>query len=852
MSRYDYRESRIDNQIIVERGTVQLRANELRSFPVCPEPYIPHVYTLSSGKFVGRERELYLLDQWAKRGSESVFAIIGLGGSGKSALAWHWFHAEVDRKQRGFDGFLWWSFYEEDAGYSNFLVHALAYLCGEQPSAVAERSVDENCRSLVSILNARRVLICMDGHERITNGYRSFDLEHAAGDVHAHSSAADTEIDALFAGHTPDVLRAARYRHALGKAGVFLRQICGIRKSRILITSRLRPAEFETAEGQLSAGVNQYDEMSLSDQDAVALLRGLEITGSKTRHLRIANAVGNHALTLRVLAGDVRKDRRAGGDLDVWMNRHPGFDPTALNIVQRKTHVLHTALLGLNGKDLTTLAAVAAFRGPAGYDHLSRILVEQGAVFANEDEIDETFDELEQRYLIGWNRPVRSFDMHPIIRAIVWRRLGEFGRREIARFHSDYFGQAAAEGMAKSPQQFYSFHQLFFSLIELKRYDEAFDLLASRVLADLVESGRSYEVVEMLEAILEEGDPGRMRLTNPTKRADCLYYLSLAYPLAGRYLESVRCDAEMAGHLRNLNDNDRASNRDWLGRRAAITLIRLGRVRDARALWEIAETSLPPRFRTMQSDEVLGHLFFATGRIGDAIQHLRRFIADYAGNPLHSYPLLLAVAALTLTDALDNAPHLAQDDREAYTTINFAMSIASKYGLAELKVRSEIVKVDFEARRRGDRPSALPRLRRLVESARVRRFITAEVDGLSRILDIFSTGNHAAFAENAAEQLEQLDPLHDMQLVKAHTRLRLARFYLATSHEDSAVRAAQSAFRAACEADGFLAFPSVADEAVGILSKLGETPDSRVDPAEALRSTALDEIVTTLKSAYQS
>ena len=151
--------------------------------------------------------------------------------------------------------------------------------------------------------------------------------------------------------------------------------------------------------------------------------------------------------------------------------------------------------------------------------------MEEGAVFGSEEELEEAFDELEERHLLGWNPSIRSFDMHPIVRSIVWRRLGEFGRREIARFHGDYFGQAASEGVAEPLQQFYLFHQWFFSLIELKRYEEAFDVLDTRIAEDLSENGRTFEITEMLEALLEERDPRRMRLTDPTKRADCLFDL---------------------------------------------------------------------------------------------------------------------------------------------------------------------------------------------------------------------------------------------------------------------------------------------------------------------------------------
>ncbi|MHC4177411.1 MAG: DUF4062 domain-containing protein, partial [Planctomycetota bacterium] len=66
--------------------------------PAAPEPYIAHQFTLLRARtgLVGRREELNLLTDWIARpeqlGHARVFSLVAIGGQGKSALSWHWFH----------------------------------------------------------------------------------------------------------------------------------------------------------------------------------------------------------------------------------------------------------------------------------------------------------------------------------------------------------------------------------------------------------------------------------------------------------------------------------------------------------------------------------------------------------------------------------------------------------------------------------------------------------------------------------------------------------------------------------------------------------------------------------------
>ena len=47
---------------------------------------------------------------------------------GKSALTWKWFNDIAPQEMKNLAGRMWWSFYESDATFENFVARALAYV----------------------------------------------------------------------------------------------------------------------------------------------------------------------------------------------------------------------------------------------------------------------------------------------------------------------------------------------------------------------------------------------------------------------------------------------------------------------------------------------------------------------------------------------------------------------------------------------------------------------------------------------------------------------------------------------------------------------------------------------------
>src|SRR5205823_4306399 len=109
--------------------------------PSPPEVYIAHPYTLlQTHTLIGRQAELRLLTDWitgkelgvdgqkAPADSVRIMSVVAIGGMGKSALTWKWFNDVAPQEVKDLAGRMWWSFYESDATFENFVIRALSYV----------------------------------------------------------------------------------------------------------------------------------------------------------------------------------------------------------------------------------------------------------------------------------------------------------------------------------------------------------------------------------------------------------------------------------------------------------------------------------------------------------------------------------------------------------------------------------------------------------------------------------------------------------------------------------------------------------------------------------------------------
>lgn len=162
--------------------------HRISTIPEAPEPYIAHPYTLLQTKdVVGRRKELRLLTDWVtkpKFEGVRVFNIVAIGGMGKSALTWKWFQEIAPQELRGkLAGWMWWSFYESDAHFENFVIRALAYVSG-QPEETVRKEIKPGEREdeLLRILDEKPFLLALDGLERILIAYARMDAARMLDD----------------------------------------------------------------------------------------------------------------------------------------------------------------------------------------------------------------------------------------------------------------------------------------------------------------------------------------------------------------------------------------------------------------------------------------------------------------------------------------------------------------------------------------------------------------------------------------------------------------------------------------------------------------------------------------------
>ena len=177
--------------------------------PLPPQPNFVHPYPLQT-HFTGRCNERVMLTQWLAQGKQPAFALVAMGGMGKSALTWAWLQhdvlglpllgSSVDPIESGAraelvtaaelveacrlpeagrpSGVLWWSFYERDARFANFVNEALRYASAGRFDPASLPSPYERVQALFNLLQRQRLLLVLDGFERELRAYASLNAAY--------------------------------------------------------------------------------------------------------------------------------------------------------------------------------------------------------------------------------------------------------------------------------------------------------------------------------------------------------------------------------------------------------------------------------------------------------------------------------------------------------------------------------------------------------------------------------------------------------------------------------------------------------------------------------------------------
>jgi tetratricopeptide (TPR) repeat protein len=544
--------SPVDLRALVIQALVEFREPDLTTFhyvsdiPAPPEPFIAHPYTLLQMRdLVGRNKELNALTDWvAKPGSQvygaSIFNIVAIGGMGKSALTWKWFNDIAPQEMKSLAGRMWWSFYESDATFENFVIRALAYVTKRSREEIEKNvKLGEREEQLLAALDREPFLLVLDGLERILIAYARMDANRLA----------DDDLDERAANHVAGALglpESAAHsfvgQHILRKttdprAGNFLRKLARIRASRILVSTRLYPADLQSVTGAPLPGSVAYFLRGLNDDDALNLWRGLGVTGSREELLRLFRSFESHPLLIQALASEVAYYPPARGDFDRWRRAKPAFNPFGLPLNRAQSHVLAFALRGLDDTVREVLNRIAAFRMPATYDTLTTLMVGDGNLFADENALVASLAELEDRGLLGWDRRANRYDLHPIVRGVVWNDLGEATRLGVytsLQKHFEVLPMIDDHLKVNSLEDLTPAIELYNTLIGLGRYDEAFIVFRDRLeYATLYRLSASRQRVELLEMLFPDGLVELPRLSSASRQAYAFAVLAHGYRFDG-------------------------------------------------------------------------------------------------------------------------------------------------------------------------------------------------------------------------------------------------------------------------------------------------------------------------------
>lgn len=459
--------------------------------PVAPALYSRPRY-LGSHDFVGRKAQLATLSDWARpAGQHALLLFEAIGGSGKSILTWEWTTRHAPGVRGDWAGRFWYSFYEAGAVMSDFCRRALAYMTGMPLAAFESKGQRELTEMLVYELESRPWLLVLDGLERVLVAYRRIDAARVL----------DEEADGGDQIARRDPCAAIR-----PDDDDLLQRLAGATPSRILITSRLVPRALLNHSNQMIPGVLHERLPGLRPADAEVLMRACGVTGnSAAMRSFLQRHCDCHPLVTGIVAGLVNDYMEARGDFDRWSTdpQHGlGLDVGALDLVQKRNHILFSAIDALSDASGQLLATLALLTEAVDYETLTALSPHADAPTASRD-LARTVKDLERRGLLQYDRQTGHHDLHPVVRSVVASDLGALDRAQLGGRVVDFFS-------TRAPTQYE----------HVTSVDELRDVLS--LIRTLTEIGRTAQAVHLYSSDLEwvlryhlEAVPERWSLLRP-------------------------------------------------------------------------------------------------------------------------------------------------------------------------------------------------------------------------------------------------------------------------------------------------------------------------------------------------
>lgn len=222
--------------------------------------------------FYGRNKELSTLEHWIVQDQCRLLAILGIGGTGKTALS----IKLAEYIEHRFDVVIWRSLYNAPTPQSFFndLIGCLAEKTTDLP-----QNIHQSISKLFEYLRQYRCLLVLDNAETIL-----------------------TESDSSQSNG-----RTGQYRDGLEAYGEFFRKIGEIKhQSCLIVTSREKPKEIAVLEGE-RLPVRSFLLTGLSTEDGKLIFQAKgEFNGSYQGWQTLINSYAGNPLALKIVATTIR------------------------------------------------------------------------------------------------------------------------------------------------------------------------------------------------------------------------------------------------------------------------------------------------------------------------------------------------------------------------------------------------------------------------------------------------------------------------------------------------------------------------------------------------------------------
>jgi len=519
----------------------------------------------SAPSFTGRLQELDQLSRfWQSR--SGVLSINGVGGSGKTALISAFLESQEVQSQA--NGILVWSFYD-DPDVNSFFQTAYNYFSASADAVAKGAGWFHLLRDALS--SGKRNLLVLDGLERVQQ--------------------TKTDSSGVFGQIEDPLLRGLLRRLVEGDCG-----------TKVIITSRFPVSDLErwADRGYITINVDQLEPTAIRD-----LLYKHKIDVDTLSVDRLVQCYGDHALTIDLLAGAIRRF------FDSRIDQIPAREPLAENVggqAARLSTVLRIYQEHLPESHLDLLSRLCVFRFGvraatlhAIFSSSSDRIVSGTLTGISEQDLSKVVSSLTELHLIQFDDE-GLISVHPAVRDHFYRLFRDPGHvHQAVSSHLLSLTGRPGIGLPKAKDSLDLLEELVYHALQAGQEDEARYVYFDRLGANDHLNTRLGEYVRchrILTAFAECPDPSAMY---HSLRAFGRFEEALQWRPQNRYIRVLQ------GRLAELSNDTSDSTR-----------------RVARYL--IGEpTSLPERFPDLPLP--LAWLMLLRGRIEDAVANINNELA---------------------------------------------------------------------------------------------------------------------------------------------------------------------------------------------------------------------------------